>query len=129
MRYTKGSFVITAEGDIPLLRQVRNSRFVSHQQLFELLKHDALVSSRSTFNWRIQRLLRAHHIERLEAVYWEGSPVYSVTQNGLLELESQGEFAVALHSGYPTNAGSYPGVSWPGTECNSVVTRSQRTAC
>ena len=99
MRYTKGSFVITAEGDIPLLRQVRNSRFVSHQQLFELLRHDALVSSRSTFNWRIQRLLKAHHIERLEAVYWEGSPVYSVTQNGLLELESQGEFAVALHSG------------------------------
>lgn len=99
MRYTKGSFVITAQGDIPLLRQVRNSRFVSHQQLFKLLQHDAVVSSRGTFNWRIQRLLKAHRIERLDAVYWEGSPVYSVTQSGLLELESQGEFAVSLHSG------------------------------
>lgn len=99
MRYAKGSFVITPERDIPLLRQVRNSRFVAHQQLFELLQHEAVASCRSTFNWRIQRLLKTRHIERLESVSWQGSPVYSVTQNGLVELESQGEFAIALHSG------------------------------
>lgn len=98
MRYARGSFVITTRGDIPLLRQVRNSRFVSHQQLFELLHYEALASCRSTFNWRIQRLLKTRHIERLESVSWQGSPVYSVTQNGLVELESQGEFAIALHS-------------------------------
>lgn len=98
MRYIKGSFVITTDGDIPLLRQVRNSRFVSHQQLFELLQYDGLVSSRGTFNWRIQRLLKTRHIERLEAISWQGSPIYSITQNGLVELESQGEFAIALHS-------------------------------
>jgi hypothetical protein len=98
MRYPKGTFVITAERDIPLLRQVRNSRFVGHQQLFELLQCDAVASCRSTFNWRVQRLLKTRHIERLEAVSWQGSPVYSITQNGLVELESQGEFAIALHS-------------------------------
>ena len=48
MRYAKGSFVITAERDIPLLRQVRNSRFIGHQQLFELLQYDAVASCRST---------------------------------------------------------------------------------
>jgi hypothetical protein len=94
----KGSLVITALGDIPLLREVRNSRFVSHHQLFKLLEHDAVVSSRRSFNWRIQRLLKAHHIEGLDAVHWDGSRVYSVTQNGLIALESQGEFAVALNS-------------------------------
>src|SRR6185437_8761280 len=98
MRYARGSFVITADGDIPLLRQVRNCRFVSHQQLFELLQYDALVSCRGTFNWRIQRLLKTGHIHRLEAICWQGSPVYTITQNGLVELESQGEFAIALHS-------------------------------
>lgn len=98
MRYAKGSFVITTDGDIPLLRQVRNSRFISHQQLFELLQYDALVSCRGTFNWRIQRLLKTHYIERLEAVSWRGSPIYSIAQNGLIELESQGEFAIALQS-------------------------------
>ncbi len=38
MRYAKGSLVISEERDIPLLRQVRNSRFVSHDQLFEFMK-------------------------------------------------------------------------------------------
>jgi hypothetical protein len=98
MRYTKGSFVITTEKDIPLLRHVRNCRFVGHQQLFELLQYDAVATSRRTFNWRIQRLLKTHHIDRVQGVSWQGSPIYSVTQNGLLELESQGESAIALHS-------------------------------
>ena len=99
MRYAQGSLVITPQHDIPLLRQVRNSRFVSHQQLFDLLRHGGAGSGRSTFNWRIQRLLRTRHIARLEAVTWQGSPVYSIAPNGLMELESQGEFAIALHSG------------------------------
>jgi hypothetical protein len=98
MRYAKGSQVITAEGDIPLLRQVRNSRFIGHQQLFELLQYEGCVSARSTFNWRIQRLLRTRHLERLESVTWQGAPIYSIAPNGLVELESQGEFAIALHS-------------------------------
>ncbi len=98
MRYAKGSLVVTAQGDIPLLRQVRNSRFIGHQQLFELLQHDSYVSSRGSFNWRVQRLLKAHQLKRLESVSWQGSPIYSITPNGLVELESQGEFAIALHS-------------------------------
>lgn len=99
MRYASGSLVITSAHDIPLLRQVRNSRFVSHRQLFELLRHQPAGSCRSTFNWRVQRLLRTRHIVRLEAVTWHGSPVYSIAPNGLMELESEGEFAIALHSG------------------------------
>lgn len=99
MRYAPGSFVITPAHDIPLLRQVRNSRFVSHRQLFELLRREGAVSCRSTFNWRVQRLLRTRHIVRLDAITWQGSPVYSIAPNGLMELESQGEFAIALHSG------------------------------
>ena len=98
MRYAKGSFVITPGKDIPLLRQVRNCRFVSHQQLFELLRYDAVESCRSSFNWRIQRLLKTRHLERVDGVTLQGSSVYSVTQDGLLELECQGEFAIALQS-------------------------------
>jgi hypothetical protein len=98
MRYAKGSFVITPGKDIPLLRHVRNCRFVSHHQLFELLRYDAVESCRSSFNWRIQRLLKTRHLERVEGVTLQGSSVYSVTQDGLLELECQGEFAIALQS-------------------------------
>jgi hypothetical protein len=99
MRYPKGSVVVTGAGDIPLLRMVRNCRFVSHQQLFELLQHDAVESSRGSFNWRMRRLLKAGRVDRVKDVFWKGSAVYTVNQNGLVELESQGEFAVALHSG------------------------------
>jgi hypothetical protein len=78
---------------------VRNCRFVSHQQLFELLQHDAVESSRGSFNWRMRRLLKAGRVDLVKDVFWEGSAVYTVNQNGLVELESHGEFAVALHSG------------------------------
>lgn len=98
MRYLKGTFVITRERDIPLLRHVRNCRFVAHPQLLELLQHDAAAPCRSTYNWRVQRLLRTGHIQRLEGESWRGSPVYTITQNGLIELESHGEFAVGLNS-------------------------------
>jgi hypothetical protein len=99
MGYPKNTLVINPERDIPLLRQVRNSRFVGHQQLFEFLCYDAVASSRTSFNWRVRRLLKARLIARLESLTWQGSPVYSITHNGLVELESQGEFAIALHSG------------------------------
>jgi len=99
MRYPKGSVVITGAGDIPLLRMVRNCRFVSHQQLFELLRHDAVESSRGSFNWRIQRLLKSGRVDRVRDVFWEGYAVYTVNQNGLLELEGHREFAIALNSG------------------------------
>lgn len=99
MRYPKGSVVVTRAGDIPLLKLVRNCRFISHQQLFELLQHDAVESSRGSFNWRVRRLLKAGRIERVNDVLCDGCAVYTINQNGLIELESQQEFAIALHSG------------------------------
>ena len=99
MRYPKGSVVVTRAGDIPLLRLVRNCRFIGHQQLFELLQHDAVESSRGSFNWRVRRLLKAGRIERVNDVLCDGYSVYTINQNGLIELESQQEFAIALHSG------------------------------
>jgi len=38
MRYAKNSLVVSPERDIPLLHQVRNSRFVSHNQLFQFMQ-------------------------------------------------------------------------------------------
>jgi len=97
MRYARGSIVISAEGDIPLLREVRNAKFVSRRQLFSVLDGaDSL--SRSTFTSRLHKLLKRDYLHALPDVFWHGSAVYSVTARGLMELESQGDFAVALHS-------------------------------
>jgi len=98
VRYRKGTIVVSPHGDIPLLRYVRNCRFISHRQLFQLLRQDSVLSARSSFNWRIERLLERGYMERLAGTNFQGSPVYTITRDGLLELEANGDFAVALHS-------------------------------
>ena len=85
MRYAKGGLVINPERDIPLLRQVRNSRFVSHNQLFELMKFGGSDRSRDSFNWRVRRLLKSAHISICGGIFCAGRcgkgnhPLRSVT--------------------------------------------------
>ena len=98
MRYAKGSLVINPERDIPLLRQVRNSKFVSHHQLFELMKLGGFDHSRNSFNWRARRLLDSGHISICHGVYGAGSAVYRVTKDGITLLEHHGQFTAVLHS-------------------------------
>jgi hypothetical protein len=98
MRYAKNSLVINPQRDVPLLLQVRNSRFISHEQLFEFMQYECLERSRSTFNWRIRRLLGAGHLSVCEGSSGAGSPVYSVTKKGLVLLEHNGHFTTTLHS-------------------------------
>jgi hypothetical protein len=98
MRYAKGSLVINPERDIPLLRQVRNSKFVSHHQLFELMKLAGFDHSRNSFNWRVKRLLDSGHIGICQGVYGAGSAVYRVTKDGVTLLEHHGQFTVVLQS-------------------------------
>jgi hypothetical protein len=98
LRYAKNSVVINASRDIPLLRQVRNSRFISYQQLFVLLHHAGYEQARNSFNWRIHRLLDSGHIHACENVCHRGHRVYRITQKGLLQLESYGDFMAFVHS-------------------------------
>jgi hypothetical protein len=98
MRYAKGSLVINAERDVPLLRQVRNSKFVSHHQLFEFMKLGGFDHSRNSFNWRLKRLLDSGHMGICQGVYGAGSAVYHVTRDGIMLLEHHGQFTAVLHS-------------------------------
>jgi hypothetical protein len=98
LRYTKHSLVINPERDIPLLRQVRNSRFVSHQQLFGFMKFSGFDHCRSSFNWRSRRLLNTGHLSICERVFGAGSAVYRITRQGLALLEHHGQFTTVLHS-------------------------------
>src|SRR5579863_3312216 len=84
MRYAKGGLVINPERDIPLLRQVRNSRFVSHSQLFELMRFGGSDRSRDSFNWRVRRLIKSGHIGICSGVFCAGSAVYRITREGLI---------------------------------------------
>jgi hypothetical protein len=98
MRYAKNSLVINAERDIPLLLQVRNSRFISHQQLFELMQYQGIHRSRSSFNWRTRRLIDSGYLSICASRSGAGSPVYRITKEGLALLEHSGHFTTVLHS-------------------------------
>ena len=98
MRYAKNSLVISPDRDIPLLRQVRNSRFVSHNQLFEFMQQRGVDHCRSSFNWRTRRLVGSGHLSICRGVFGAGSVVYQISQNGLALLEHHGQFTAVLHS-------------------------------
>jgi len=98
MRYVKNSVVIQAERDIPLLRQLRNSKFASHSQLFELMKFGGCECSRDSFGWRVRRLLKAGFLSICEGAFGADSSVYRVTREGIALLEHHGQFTTVLHS-------------------------------
>lgn len=90
--------MISPERDIPMLRQVRNSRFVSHAQLFQFMKLGGFDHDRDSFNWRLRRLRKAQHIEVCSNTHGAGSAVYRISRNGLILLEHYGNFATVLNS-------------------------------
>src|SRR5258708_39425297 len=83
MRYAKGGLVISAERDIPLLLQVRNSRFVSHDQLFEFMKFGGVDRSRNSFNWRVKRLVQYGQLDLFRDVFGAGSGGSPVAPGGV----------------------------------------------
>ena len=98
MRYARGTLAVSPTRDIPLLARVRNSRFITHQQLFEFMQSGSYEYSRNSFNWRIHRLLNTGHISICEGKFGHGVMVYRITQDGLLQLENHGQFATVLNS-------------------------------
>lgn len=98
MRYAKGTLAVNSDRDIPLLLQVRNSKFISHQQLFTFLQFASLEHSRNSFNWRISRLLQSKYLSFCSGQFGRGTVIYSVTTAGLLQLEDHGHFASVLNS-------------------------------
>lgn len=79
MRYPKGSISISTGQDVPLLRQVLHSRFITHDQLFEFMRLGCYELKRSSFNWRIRRLVTNGFINRYPA---SSGCVYSVASAG-----------------------------------------------
>ena len=49
MRYPRGSIQLNQSRDLPLLRQILHSEFVTHSQLFEFMKLSHCERSRTSF--------------------------------------------------------------------------------
>ncbi len=118
MRFAKDSLVISPERDVPLLRQVRNSGFVSHGQLFGFMEYAGIDHCRSSYNWRTRRLVSSGLLSVCDGKFGTGSAVYRITRLGLATLEHHGHFTTALHSS--TEHLPHPSVVFHALELNTV---------
>ena len=98
MRYSKGSIALGQEHDYPLLRQVVRSQFVTHSQLFEIMKHGGYERDRRVFDWRLRRLVTHGVVLKLQTPSLRAEFIYSISPSGGLLLQSSGECFVPLPS-------------------------------
>ena len=89
---------LNPERDLPLLLHVRNSTFVSHDQLFRWMVEAGLEHNRRAFNWRIRRLIKGAYVHETAAIHPHKGAVYSITRFGLSMLENCGEGLVSVTS-------------------------------
>jgi hypothetical protein len=89
MRYLPGTISLNEGRDYPVLSLVLHSRFIEHQQLFDLLRLEHCESSRQAFDHRVKRLA-SHDLLRTQTINFVGR-VYSITPSGLAPLIRKGE--------------------------------------
>jgi hypothetical protein len=98
VRYPKNAVMMNISRDIPMLTQVRNSKFISREQLFEFMKAGGYEYSRNSFNWRTRRLLDSGFLAICPGNLGRSATVYHITSEGLMHLEDHGQFAAVLNS-------------------------------
>ena len=94
MRYPKGSIQLRESHDIPLLRQLVSSEFVTHSQLFEFMKLKHFERSRSSFNWRIRRLVQRELVLQRSTAVASGDVTYSAAKTAIVLLQGTGEYCL-----------------------------------
>lgn len=94
MRYPKGSIQLNPSRDLPLLRQILHSEFVTQSQLFEFSRLNQYERSHNSFHWRMRRLVDRGLVLRQTLVAGTGEVVYSVASNAAVLLQSMGEYCL-----------------------------------
>jgi len=94
MRYPKGSIQLNQSRDLPLLRQILRSEFVTHSQLFEFMQLCHYERSRKSFDWRLRRLVDRELVRRQTTPNCTGEFVYSVAGDAAMLLQGMGEYCL-----------------------------------
>ena len=94
MRYPKGSIQLNQSRDLPLLRQILHSEFVTHSQLFEFMRLNHYEQSRKSFDWRLRRLVHRELVRRQTMMGCMGEFAYSVASSAAFLLQGIGEYCL-----------------------------------
>jgi hypothetical protein len=86
MRYFKGTIALSAEKDLPLLRQVMYSKYVTQAQLWLFMRHSGCEESRGAFLWRAKRLADHGFIARHVLPMVQRDPIFAIAASGVVYL-------------------------------------------
>jgi hypothetical protein len=86
MRYFKGAIALSRTQDLPLLRQVMYSKYVTQTQLWQFMRHSGYELSRGSFWWRVKRLADNGFITRQLLPMAHYDPILSIGLSGLAYL-------------------------------------------
>lgn len=94
MRYPKGSIQLNQSRDLPLLRQILHSEYITHSQLLEFMQLNHYERSRKSFDWRLRRLVDRELVRRQTMQGCTGEFVYSVEGGAAMLLQDMGEYCL-----------------------------------
>src|SRR6266478_5579723 len=94
MRYPKGSIQLNQSRDLPLLRQILRSEFVTHSQLLEFMRLNHYEHSPKSFDWRLRRLVDRELVRRQTTSNCTGEFVYSIATSAAVLLQGMGEYCL-----------------------------------
>jgi hypothetical protein len=86
MRYFKGAIALSQTQDLPLLRQVMYSKYVTQTQLWQFMRHNGYELSRGSFWWRVKRLADHGLVTRHLLPMVHGDPIFAIASPGLVYL-------------------------------------------
>src|SRR5437868_3496027 len=86
MRYSKGTIALSQTQDLPLLRQVMYSKYVTQTQLWQFMRQSGYELSRGSFWWRVKRLEDHGFIARHSLPMAHRDPIFAIASSGLVYL-------------------------------------------
>jgi len=98
LRYYKGHIALSDACDVPILLHLRNARAICFDQLCDLLSLEIITERPRSLRWRLARLEEPGLVTRLQGQTHLRTPVFGITQQGLIFLESRGHYWVSLPS-------------------------------
>lgn len=97
MRYPRGSIQLNQSRDLPLLRQILHSEFITRSQLFEFMELNGYERSRNSLDWRMRRLIQRALVTHEKTTTGIGDFVYSLGDDAAELLQSMGEYCLIGH--------------------------------
>lgn len=90
MRYTKGSIILSETQDYPILRQVLQCGFVTHDQLHQFMRLSFHERSRNSFNNRMRRLVKHNVVAQGCSPLVPGTRYYAIPTETAAALAGRG---------------------------------------